>query len=117
MVPHVLTARDGRNHTVADERDLLQLVSEYLGPDFSDWLEEIYADQEAELRDEITEIKEAAKETETELDSLKNHQRQVFTEVYEAAEHLMELSDEEHPDITEINRLAEKIWDVMGNEL
>jgi len=39
-MPHVLTARDGRNHTVSDERDLFQLVAEYMGSDFRDWLEE-----------------------------------------------------------------------------
>ena len=30
---------------------------------------------------------------------------------------MMDLTEEEHPDISEIRRLAENIWDVMANEL
>ena len=52
-MPHVLQARDGRNHTVADERDVFQLVAEYLGTDFrswlEEWLEETQADQQATM--------------------------------------------------------------------
>ena len=99
-MPHVLTAKDGRNHTVSDERDLFQLVAEYIGSDFRDWLEE---------------SREIAKETEKELDELKNHQRQVFTEVYEEAKRLMDLT--EKVDASEIHELTEKIWNVIANEL
>ena len=102
-MPHVLKARDGRNHTVSDERDLFQLVAEYMGSDFRDWLEEWADDYKSELQDE--------------LDELKNHQRQVFTNVYEEAERLIELTENDHPDMTEIHSLAEKIWDVIANEL
>ncbi len=116
-MPHVLTARDGRNHTVSDERDIFQLVAEYLGTDFRDWLEEWAEDYKAEIQKELDEIRETAKETETELDTLKNHQRQVFTEVYEEAERLLDLTGDDRSGTSEIRNLAEKIWDVIVNEL
>ena len=56
-------------------------------------------------------------ETDKELDELKNHQRQVFTNVYEEVERLVNLTEKENPDISEIHNLAEKIWDVIANEL
>ena len=59
-MPHVLTARDGRNHTVSDERDLFQLVAEYMGSDFRDWLEEWADDYKSELQDELDEARETA---------------------------------------------------------
>ena len=114
-MPHVLTARDGRNHTVSDERDLFQLVAEYMGSDFRDWLEEWADDYKSELQDELDEARETVKETEKELDELKNHQRQVFTSVYEEAERLMDLA--EQTGTSEVRNLTEKIWDVIANEL
>ena len=114
-MPHVLTAKDGRNHTVSDERDLFQLVAEYIGSDFRDWLEEWAEDYKADLQAELEEAREIAKETEKELDELKNHQRQVFTEVYEEAKRLMDLT--EKVDASEIHELTEKIWNVIANEL
>ena len=48
----------------------------------------------SELQDELDEARETAKETEKELDKLKNHQRQVFTNVYEEAERLMDLTEQ-----------------------
>lgn len=48
----------------------------------------------SELHDELDEARETAKETEKELDELKNHQRQVFTNVYEEAERLMDLTEQ-----------------------
>ena len=114
-MPHVLTARDGRNHTVLDERDLFQLVAEYMGSDFRDWLEEWADDYKSELQDELNEARDNARETEKELDELKNHQRQVFTNVYEEAERLMDLT--EQSDTSEVRNLTEKIWDVIANEL
>lgn len=116
-MPHVLTAKNGRNHTVSDERDLFQLVAEYIGSDFRDWLEEWAEDYKTDLQEELDEARATAKEAETELDALKNHQRQVFTEVYEEADRLMSLTIEDHPDTSEIHCLAEKIWDVISNEL
>ncbi len=116
-MPHVLTARDGRNHTVMDERDVLRLVSEYMGTEFRDWLEDWAADLNTEYQEKLDEIRELVKETETELDRLKNHQRQVFTEVYEDAERLMALSEADHPEPSEINRLAENIWFTVQDEL
>ena len=116
-VPSVLTTKDGRNHTVFDEQDLLQLAADYLGSDFRDWLEGWAEDYKAEIQDELDEARETTKETEKELDNLKNHQRQVFTDVYEEAERLMELSEQEKSDLSEIHSLAEKIWSVLENEL
>ena len=116
-MPHVLTARDGRNHTVMDEQDVLRLIAEYMGTDFRDWLEDCATDLKAEQQEELDEIREKAKETETELERLKNHQRQVFTEVYEDAERLMALSEADHPEPSEINRLAENIWFTVQEEL
>ena len=113
----MLTAKNGRNHTVSDERDLFQLVAEYIGSDFRDWLEEWAEDYKTDLQEELDEARATAKEAETELDALKNHQRQVFTEVYEEADRLMSLTIEDHPDTSEIHCLAEKIWDVISNEL
>ena len=49
------------------------------------------------------------------MDELKNHQRQVFTNVYEEAERLMDLT--EQSDTSEVRNLTEKIWDVIANEL
>lgn len=114
-MPHVLTARDGRNHTVLDERDLFQLVAEYMGSDFRDWLEEWADDYKSELQDELNEARDNARETEKELDELKNHQRQVFTNVYEETERLMDLT--EQLGTSEVRILTEKIWDVIANEL
>ena len=116
-MPHVLQTRDGRNHTVTDDRDIFELVGEYLGTEFRDGLEDWAEDLRADHQAKLSEALEILKETETELDGLKNHQRQVFTNVYEEAERLMELTEAEHPDISEIRRLAENIWDVMANEL
>ena len=110
-MPHVLTARDGRNHTVSDERDLFQVVAEYMGSDFRDWLEEWADDYKSELQDELDEARETAKETEKELDELKDHQRQVFTNVYEEAERLMDLAKQSGT--SEVRNLTEKIWDVI----
>ena len=116
-MPHVLKARDGRNHTVSDKEDLFRLVTEYLGSDFSDWLEDWAEDYKAEVQDEIDETREIAKEAEAELDQLKNHQRKVFTDVYEEAARLMDLTESDTMNTSEIRILAEKIWDVVGNEL
>ncbi len=116
-MPHVLTARDGRNHTVMDEQDLFQLIAEYLGSDFRDWLEEWIEDYKADIQEELDEARESARDAEKELDELKNHQRQVFTAVYEEAERLIELTAKEQSGTSEIRSLAEKIWDVVGNEL
>ena len=87
------------------------------GFDFRDWLEEWTEDYKTDLQEELDEARATAKEAETELDALKNHQRQVFTEVYEEADRLMSLTIEDHPDTSEIHCLAEKIWDVISNEL
>ena len=116
-MPHVLTAKDGRNHTVMDERDIFQLIAEYLGTDFRDWLEEWFEDCKADIQEELDDARESARETKKELDELKNHQHQVFTAVYEAAERLTDLIAKEQSGASEIHRLAEKIWDVIGNEL
>ena len=49
------------------------------------------------------------------MDELKDHQRQVFTNVYEEAERLMDLA--EQSGTSEVRNLTEKIWDVIANEL
>ena len=116
-MPHVLQARDGRNHTVTDERDVFQLVAEYLGTDFRDWLEEWAAEYKAELQDELEETRGIAKETEKELDELKDHQRKVFTDVYEHAEKLMKICEKKDPDPAEISSIAEDIWFITQDEL
>ena len=116
-MPSVLTARDGKNHTIFDERDIFLLVADCLGTDFRDWLEGWAEDYKDELQGELDEAKEISKENEKELDDLKNHQRRVFTDVYEEAERLMELSEQKQPDLSEIHSLADRIWDVLGNEL
>lgn len=116
-MPHVLTAIDGRNHTVSGEQDVFQLVAEYIGFDFRDCLEEWAEDYKADLQEELDEARETVKETDKELDELKNHQRQVFTNVYEEVERLVDLTEKDNPDTSEIHNLAEKIWEVISNEL
>ena len=92
-MPHVITARDGRNHTIFDERDILSLVDEYAGfeirRDLEEWLEEKKA--------LTAEAEQAAKEYETENDQLRNHQRLVFSDMYEEASWLMKLTSDPHP--------------------
>ena len=75
-MPHVITARDGRNHTIFDERDILSLVDEYAGYEVLAELEEWLEEQKAQT----AEAEETAKEYETENDQLRNHQRLVFSD-------------------------------------
>lgn len=50
-MPHVLTAGDGRDHTVSDAKDVLSLVEDYAGQDIRPWIEDLLSGQKAEIED------------------------------------------------------------------
>jgi len=112
-MPHVLTTKDGKNHTVIDEADILSLVEDYAGYDIRVWLEEWLTEQRAETQDALA----AAKETEEEIDSLRDHHREVLSDMYEEASWLMKLTGEYRPKRSDIRECTEKIWNVLAQEI
>ena len=112
-MPHVITAVDGRNHTLFDGRDFLSLVDEYIGFEARGFLEDWMKEQD----ESAAEVQEAAQEYETELDQLRDHQRLVLSDMYEEASWLLKLTGDPHPKRSEIRACAQKIWDVLYQEL
>ena len=112
-MPQVLKAKDGKCHTVFDERDILSLVEDYAGYDIRVWLEEYLNVQ----RYEVEEALETAKETEGEIDSLRDHHREVLSNMYEEASWLMKLTGEYRPKRSDIRECTEKIWNVLVQEI
>ena len=112
-MPHVITARDGRNHTIFDERDILSLVDEYAGFEIRRELEEWLEEQKALT----AEAEQAAKEYEMENDQLRDHQRLVVSDMYEEASWLLKLTSDPHPKRSDIRECVQKIWDVLHREL
>ena len=112
-MPHVLKAKDGKCHTVFDERDILSLVEDYAGYDVRAWLEEWLDEQ----RDLALDAQNAARETEGEIDTLRDHHREVLSDMYEEASWLMKLTTEYRPKRSDIRECAEKIWNVLVREI
>ena len=112
-MPHVITARDGRNHTIFDERDILSLVDEYAGYEVLAELEEWLEEQKAQT----AEAEETANEYEMENDQLRDHQRLVVSDMYEEASWLLKLTSDPHPKRSDIRECVQKIWDVLHREL
>lgn len=112
-MPHVITAVDGRNHTVFDGRDILALVDEYIGYDARCAVEDLLSEQE----DALTEADAAVKEYETENGRLRNHMRLVISDLYEEASWLRKLVDDPHPKRSELRECIQKIWDVLYQEI
>lgn len=112
-MPQVLEAKDGKCHTVFDERDILSLVEDYAGYDIRVWLEEWLAEQKTETEDAI----KTANETEAEIDSLRDHHREVLSNMYEEASWLMKLTGEYRPKRSDIRECTEKIWNTLVQEI
>ena len=112
-MPHVLTTKDAKNHTVIDEADILSLVEDYAGYDIRVWLEEWLAEQKAETEDAI----KTANEIEAEIDNLRDHHREVLSNMYEEASWLMKLTGEYRPKRSDIRECTEKIWNVLVREI
>ena len=109
----IVTARDGRNYTVFEERHLLEVIEEYAGFEVLECLKDFMAES-AEAAEETA---EENKELMEEIDELQDHQRLVLSEIYEDAERLMELTERHRLERKEISECAEKIWRTLHREL
>ena len=112
-MPHVIEAKDGKIHTIFDERDILSLADEYIGLEYRHALEDWIAEQ----REEFSEALEIAKEQEEENDRLRDHMRLVISDLYEEASWLRKLVAEPHPKRSDMSDCIRKIWDVLYREI
>ena len=70
---NVITLPDGRNETIFDEQDFMELVERYMGSDARRWLEDWLGNND-DVADYIDDL-------EKETDSLRAHHREVMTEL------------------------------------
>ena len=70
---NVITLPDGRNETIFDEQDFMELVVRYMGSDARRWLEDWLGNND-DVADYIDDL-------EKEADGLRAHHREVMTEL------------------------------------
>lgn len=109
----VITTKDGRNHTLFDERDLFWLVEEYMGDEARRWIEDYLSGAEDEHSDDA----EAIKELEQEADRLRNHHRDVMRELREQSETIAGLIRAREIDRGKLSTAAGKIGKLTWREL
>ena len=97
---NVITLPDGRNETIFDERDFLNLVDGLMGSEARRWLEDWMAERDGDSGY----IDDLEKET----DSLRTHHREVMTELRKESETIAGLIREK-----EIDRRA--LYTAAGN--
>lgn len=110
---HVITTKDGKNHTLFDERDLFWLVEEYAGDEARRWLEDYFSDWEYEHSEDA----EAIEELEAELKGAKEHHKDVIRELREQSEIIAGLIREKKIDRGKLSTAAGKIGTITWREL
>ena len=107
----ILTLKDGSNHTVLNDEDLMYLVREYMGDEMADamreMIENIYLDCDAEYVSEL----------EKEIDGQKEKHKEVMLKLREAAEELAGEIRKQEQDRKKISNIAGTISCITGREL
>ncbi len=109
----VITTKDGRNHTLFDERDLFWLIEEYAGDEARRWLEDYFSDWECEHSNDA----EVIEELESELKAAKEHHKDVIRQLREQSEIIAGLIREKDIDRGKLSTAAGKIGTITWREL
>jgi len=80
---NVITLPDGRNETIFDEQDFMELVERYMGSDARHWLEDWLGNND-DVADYIDDL-------EKETDGLRAHHREVMAELRTHSESIAKL--------------------------
>ena len=80
---NVITLPDGRNETIFSERDFMDVLERYMGPDARRWLEDWLGNND-DVADYIDDL-------EKEADGLRAHHREVMTELRTHSETITKL--------------------------
>ena len=110
---HVITTKDGKNHTLFDERDLFSLMEEYAGDEARRWLEDYFSDWEAEHSDDA----EYIKELEAEIKHMQEHRKETARRFREQSEFIAGLICEKDIDRRALSSAAGKISQITWREL
>ena len=102
----VITTKDGKNHTLFDERDLFALIDEYVGDEARRWLEDF-----------ITDVKYEHSEDAEELEGAKEHHKDVMRQLREQSEIIAELIRAREIDRGKLSTAAGKIGKITWREL
>ena len=112
-MPHVMALKDGRNETVLDLDDALELVERYAGHGLREFLEEKLSDSE-ELEAYLEEL---AKSHGEDLERQGDHQRALLNGIREEAEALAGLLDASWLDRKKLKSIVKNIWRMCNWEL
>ena len=105
---NVITLPDGRNETIFDEQDFMELVERYMGSDAQHWLEDWLAERDGDSGY----IDSLEKET----DSLRAHHREVMTELRKESETIAGLIREKEIDRRALSTAAGNIGCITWRE-
>ena len=101
----IITTPDGRNTTVFDVRDFMELMDRYMGPDAVMWFE----DQMGELIEEVV--------PETELERVKSRNLEVMLRLREQSEIIAKLIREKDIDRKALSNAAGRIGIITWREM
>ena len=105
---NVITLPDGRNETIFDERDFLDLVDGRMGSEARRWLEDWLAERDGDS-DYIDDL-------EKEADGLRAHHREVMTELRKESETIAGLIREKEIDRRALSTAAGNIGCITWRE-
>ena len=110
---NVITTKDGRNHTLFDERDLFWLVEEYMGDEAVRWIKDFVESVEYDHSDDADYIKELEQEAE----QRKAHYKEVMKELREQSGIIAGLIRAKDIDRGRLSTAAGKIGTITWREL
>lgn len=105
---NVITLPDGRNETIFDERDFMDLVDGYMGCEARRWLEDCLAERDGDS-DYIDDL-------EKETDSLRTHHKEVMDELRQQSETIARLIREKEIDRKALSTAAGNIGCITWRE-
>ena len=105
---NVITLPDGRNETIFDEQDFMELVERYMGSDARRWLEDWLGNND-DVADYIDDL-------EKEADGLRTHHREVMTELRKESETIAGLIREKEIDRRALSTAAGNIGCITWRE-
>ena len=105
---NVITLPDGRNETIFDEQDFMELVERYMGSDSRRWLEDWLGNND-DVADYIDDL-------EKEADGLRTHHREVMTELRKESETIAGLISEKEIDRRALSTAAGNIGRITWRE-
>ena len=105
---NVITLPDGRNETIFDEQDYMELVERYMGSDARRWLEDWLGNND-DVADYIDDL-------EKEADGLRAHHREVMTELRKESETIAGLIREKEIDRRALSTAAGSIGRITWRE-